>query len=250
MGVVISHINQTSLLPLEIPDVYALLIGKRGSRVSLSVVNRGSETPPPLGIERTYSIQRTPSDIQRTSSLEKRERKRRKEAGVTDNFFTVALVREVLPHNDFEERFQKEMLVQQQEEKDFYLKAAHVLEPYTGVIEEPVPMGERLRVLVESEGFADTISLIIVLNTIALAMQHELTSEVGALWAGDGSIVRPYLLFRLVLEGFNLVFLFIYTAEMGLKIAGLGLKEYLSRGSNLLDGTIVGIGMRNRSLLT
>jgi hypothetical protein len=54
--------------------------------------------------------------------------------------------------------------------------------------------------------------------------------------------MRQYLIFRTALEALNLTFLVTYTGEMALKIAGLGLKEYLSRGPNLLDATIVCIG--------
>jgi len=64
---------------------------------------------------------------------------------------------------------------------------------------------------------------------------------VGVLWQQNNAMGQ-YLIFRAVLEGANLIFLVTYTGEMALKIAGLGLKEYLSRGPNLLDGTIVCIG--------
>ena len=57
-----------------------------------------------------------------------------------------------------------------------------------------------------------------------LGLQHELDSEVGVVWSHNDAMLQ-YLHFRTALEGANLLFLLIYTTEMALKIAGLGLKE-------------------------
>ena len=82
---------------------------------------------------------------------------------------------------------------------------------------------------------------VIVLNTLMLGTQHELDSPIGALWARNDAMLA-YLRFRVGIEAANMAFLGIYTAELVLKVVGLGLKEYLSRASNLVDATIVVLG--------
>jgi hypothetical protein len=74
------------------------------------------------------------------------------------------------------------------------------------------------------------------------ARQHELSSDVGVLWARNGAMLQ-YLHFRVALEALNIAFLSIYTLEMALKLLGLGVREYLARGSNLMDAAIVGAGL-------
>jgi len=54
----------------------------------------------------------------------------------------------------------------------------HPTHSFTGKIEEPVPMQQRLYEFVESEPFADAISVVIVINVLCLGLQHELDSEV------------------------------------------------------------------------
>eukprot|EP00277_Geminigera_cryophila_P030576 CAMPEP_0173064192 /NCGR_PEP_ID=MMETSP1102-20130122/4855_1 /TAXON_ID=49646 /ORGANISM="Geminigera sp., Strain Caron Lab Isolate" /LENGTH=648 /DNA_ID=CAMNT_0013931183 /DNA_START=324 /DNA_END=2267 /DNA_ORIENTATION=+ len=145
VGDLITHVDHESVMPLETRDVYRLLNGKRGSRVIITIDK--SDRPKNALFERTLSgksertkkqsqhVEGDPS-FERTTSADRKHR--RKHSLADDHVITVALVRENLPNLDYEERLQKETLVQQRENEEFHDRAKLVLEPYTGKIEEPV----------------------------------------------------------------------------------------------------------------
>lgn len=77
--------------------------------------------------------------------------------------------------------------------------------------------------VVNSSIFETFITLCILLNTLAMALEHYKMDKV----------------FAKVLENCNLVFTVVFIMEMILKLIAFGLKEYCKNSWNLFDGTIV-----------
>lgn len=81
----------------------------------------------------------------------------------------------------------------------------------------------RVEELVEHHLFTQTVIYLIVLNTFVLASEHyDMPS-----WLQKLSDIM------------NLIFTFIFAAEMVLKLFGLGLNKYISDNFNIFDGVIV-----------
>eukprot|EP00960_Hanusia_phi_P062015 765019-Hanusia_phi.AAC.2 len=215
----IIRVDNTDVLPLDLHAVYQLLVGRRGSRVTLTV--RRTKT------RRAISTPRAGSQAEKTITEE------------VDH--VIPLLRDLLPQMFEEEQYQKELIRQEKDEEEFWEKAQSVLEPYSGKQKEFVPIRERLRRLAVSETLSDIMSIIIVINISCLGLYHELDSPIGNLWVSSGK-TRNYWLFRAALEGLNVLFLLTYVIEMSIKIAGLGILGYVKNPQNLFDGFIVCIG--------
>ncbi|CAN0277135.1 unnamed protein product [Pylaiella littoralis] len=84
-----------------------------------------------------------------------------------------------------------------------------------------------LRRLVDHAKFQNSITLLIVLNTLVLALDHHPMDEE----------------FSTYLEVFNFAFSLCFMLEMALKVAALGLREYAKDNFNLFDGFIVISGL-------
>jgi hypothetical protein len=80
-----------------------------------------------------------------------------------------------------------------------------------------------VRKIVDSDKFNSLIIVIIIFNTIVLAVEHH---DMPA-WQSKMS------------EIFNFIFSFVFLIEMILKLFGLGLKDYLADNFNKFDGIIV-----------
>ncbi|CAD8186158.1 unnamed protein product [Paramecium octaurelia] len=78
--------------------------------------------------------------------------------------------------------------------------------------------------LIQSEYFNRSINLCVAFNTIVLAL--------------DGLVTNDNLL-----SNFNLAFTIIFIIELGLKLIGLGIKQYLKDKFNIFDAFIVGISL-------
>ncbi|EKX42435.1 hypothetical protein GUITHDRAFT_141128 [Guillardia theta CCMP2712] len=215
----IIQIDNTDIVPLDLHAVYQLMVGRRGSRVTLTI--RRTKT------RRIASTPRAGSQENRTITEE------------VDH--VIPLVRDLLPQMFEEEQYQKELIRQEKDEDEFWEKAKSVLEPYSGRQKEYVPFRERLRRTAISDTLSDIMSVIIVINISCLGFYHELDSPIGNLWVSSGK-TRSYWLFRASLEGLNVLFLCTYVIEMAIKIAGLGIFGYIKVPQNLFDGFIVCIG--------
>ena len=71
--------------------------------------------------------------------------------------------------------------------------------------------------------FENFMTLAVTVNTITLAMDHHGISKSS----------------EDLLQKFNLAFTIIFCVEMGLKLAGLGVRKYLNDKMNYLDGSVV-----------
>ena len=80
-----------------------------------------------------------------------------------------------------------------------------------------------LKKLVVSAFFDNFMTISVVINTVALAL--------------DRYQIPPSE--KKILDTMNTVFTIIFLVEMVFKIAALGIKKYLSDGMNYMDGTIV-----------
>jgi hypothetical protein len=241
VGDYITCVDRTPLKGLNTSEVYKLLNGRRGSRVVITIDTlRRSPVQAQAHKEKLEKISagRAPAAA---GALPADEELREKAVQVGVGTISVGLVRALLPDTNFEEMIQKELKLQEKEELAFYNTVKSVMEPLIGITEEPIPWRDQLHAVVESESFADVISAVIVVNTLCLALKHELSSQIGELWTANDAMLQ-YLYFRTVLEVLNLLFLFVYSSEALAKILGLGYKEYLSRPANLLDAFIVAIG--------
>mmetsp|Transcript_34799 Transcript_34799/g.53437 ORF Transcript_34799/g.53437 Transcript_34799/m.53437 type:complete len:298 (+) Transcript_34799:1634-2527(+) len=90
-----------------------------------------------------------------------------------------------------------------------------------------IQMSNSTEQLVESPSFNNFVIMLILLNTVFLALEHY--DMPG--WLQDSSEVA------------NFIFTIVFALEMVLKLIGLGIIKYLSDGFNIFDGIIVIISM-------
>ena len=100
---------------------------------------------------------------------------------------------------------------------------------------------ENMNVTVNDEKFQTFIRLCIVLNSLSLGIEHH--DQPAALTRSDWRIKQKiyYFILRFV-EISNLVFSFIFSVEMFLKLIAFGIIPYITDGFNLFDGFLVCFG--------
>ena len=97
---------------------------------------------------------------------------------------------------------------------------------------------ENMNVTVNDEKFQTFIRLCIVLNSLSLGIEHhdQPAALTRLVWSIEQNIY--YFILRFV-EISNLVFSFIFSVEMILKLIAFGMIPYLTDGFNVFDGFLV-----------
>ena len=103
-------------------------------------------------------------------------------------------------------------------------------------------MTSKLNYIVNDNKFQHFIRLCIILNSLRLAKEASDTYIKHNIFSmGIEHHNQPEMLSRMV-EISNLVFSFIFTVEMLMKVAAYGIIKYISDGFNVFDGFLVCFG--------